>query len=83
MKTLIKVVLVAALFCGAAFADDGDLGNGGLWAGTPVSTTQSAEGDGDLGNGGKTCPQGQTCIASQPNDSFSFLAFVRNLIAGV
>ena len=83
MKTLIKLVLVTVLFCGAAYAEDGDMGNGGLWAG-PVVSSPTADGDGDMGNGGKTCPQGQTCLTAQSEDgAFSFFSIVRNLIAGV
>lgn len=49
MKNLMKVVLVASLFCSTAFA--GDMGAGGF--------------AGEMGTGGKktSCPEGQTCLA--------------------
>lgn len=76
MKSTMKVFLVLALFCGSAMAE-GDMGNGGLWAGG-TTTTRTTE-DGDMGNGGKTCPQGQTtCLVDSSADYklavYSFLS---------
>lgn len=79
MKSTLKAVLVLALFCGTALAE-GDMGNGGLWAGDGVITSGPTAEDGDMGNGGKTCPQGQTCLAGEPDESFSILKFVRSFL---
>ena len=52
----LKLMVVIALLCPAAFAD-GDMGSGGLWDSdvptTPVKTSRSLE-DGDMGSGGLT-----------------------------
>ena len=81
MKTLSKVLLIVSLFCTFALADDGDMGNGGLWASKP-ETKIVTEDDGDMGNGGKTCPNGQTtCFAVDDNGGFNFYDLLGRLIA--
>lgn len=81
MKSTLKFVLLAALFCGTAMADDGDMGNGGLWAGTGTIVTAPTTEDGDMGNGGKTCPPTQTtCFAgSSEEEGFSILDYLSGL----
>lgn len=80
MKNTMKVFLVIALFCSAAFAD-GDMGAGGLWSGDGTTNLE-----GDMGAGGKHCPEGQTCLTegddSEDSDD-SILESIKDYLASI
>ncbi|MBC7899620.1 MAG: hypothetical protein H7070_06155 [Saprospiraceae bacterium] len=76
MKNIMKVLLVAALFCSSAFAE-GDMGNGGLWGGDDTTTSL----EGDMGNGGKTCEEGKTCVTDPDDDSM--LEIIQDYLASL
>ena len=78
MKNTMKVLLVIALFCSAAFAD-GDMGAGGFWSGDDTTANL----DGDMGAGGKTCPQGQTCLIAASEADESMLKFIKDYLASL
>lgn len=83
MKSTIKVVLVLALFCGTALAEDGDMGNGGLTAATGAKEVVTNSETGDMGNGGKTCPNGQTTCLASTGDPNSIFEFARQFLASI
>lgn len=73
-----KVLLIIALFCSAAFAE-GDMGAGGLWDdGTATSSLE-----GDMGAGGRTCEEGKTCVADPADDGDSMLETIKDYLASL
>ncbi len=73
-----KVFLVIALFCSAAFAE-GDMGAGGLW--DDGAATNSLEGD--MGAGGRTCEEGKTCETDPDDDGDSMLETIKDYLASL
>jgi hypothetical protein len=52
-KNTLKVLVLVALLCPVAFADDGDMGGGGFAdSGTVVKSNETTNLDGDMGGGG-------------------------------
>ena len=78
MKNTMKVFLMIALFCSAAFAE-GDMGAGGLWNDeTPTSSLE-----GDMGAGGRTCEEGKTCVTDSDDDDNSMVETITNYFASL
>lgn len=78
MKNIMKVLLVIALFCSAAFAE-GDMGAGGFWGGD--DTTANLEGD--MGAGGRTCEEGKICVTDPDDDGDSMLETIEDYLASL
>jgi hypothetical protein len=79
MKSVLKAVIVLALFCGTALAD-GDMGNGGIWQGGGTGNSTPTANGGDMGNGGIVCPEGETCTGEPDGDPFSLLTFLSSFL---
>jgi hypothetical protein len=89
MKLTIKLFLIVCLFSSVAFADEGNMGNGGLADGhqTNGGKTEGNQGtggfaDGDMGNDGKTEGHqgngGRTVNNTSQNDSV--LTFIQEYL---
>ena len=71
----LKLMVVIALLCPAAFAD-GDMGSGGLAGSevpnTPVKTVRTTEDDGDMGSGGRISSGSATYLDSVLNSIYDY-----------
>ncbi len=72
-----KIFLVIALFCSAAFAE-GDMGAGGRTC--PQGQTCLV---GDMGAGGRTCEEGKPCAADPDDESDSMLETITDYLASL
>lgn len=68
-----KVFLMIALFCSAAFAE-GDMGAGGRTC---------PQGQTCLGAGERTCEEGKTCAADPDDDGDSLLETIQDYLASL
>lgn len=73
MKNTMKVFLMIALFCSAAFAE-GDMGAGGRTC---------PQGQTCLGAGERTCEEGKTCAADPDDDGDSLLETIQDYLASL